>query len=400
MPESSREPVPGARRVVVGETNSGARAPGDALAPALSAGSACPAETTATNATTMHEEFDAFVAGVRDQVEGRLTVWLAARVAEARGRGDDIAIVADGIRQLTLRGGKRLRAVLLTAAYVACGGTRDWRGVEAVTLVGVALELFQTYLLAHDDLMDGDAIRRGGPSLPALMSASFEESRAGAMSILAGDMACAWAQRALLETALAPERVLRASRELAKVHEEVVAGQILDVVAASIDARAVEAMHALKTASYSVRGPVVMGAHLAGATDEQVAALESFAEPLGVAFQLRDDVLGTFGDEATTGKPTGNDLREGKRTSLVVEALRDDRAAEGLGRVLGRKDANDDDVKMAMARIEGCGARGRIEIRIEQLADRARVALDRAPLTAGGRALLASAVGVLTERRR
>jgi geranylgeranyl diphosphate synthase, type I len=346
-----------------------------------------------------HEDFDSFVAGVRDQVEARLAVWLGARVAEASGRGDDIAIVADGIRQLTLRGGKRLRPVLLAAAYVACGGAWDGRGVEAVTLVGVALELFQTYLLAHDDLMDGDAIRRGGPSLPALMSASFEQGRAGAMSILAGDMACAWAQRALLETDLAPERVLRASRELAKVHEEVVAGQILDVVAASIDARAVEAMHALKTASYSVRGPVVMGAHLAGASDEQVAALTSFAEPLGVAFQLRDDVLGTFGDEATTGKPTGNDLREGKRNSLVVEALRDDRAAEGLGRVLGHKDANDDDVRMVMACIEGCGARDRIEDRIEQLADRARVALERAPLTAGGRALLAGAVGVLTERR-
>jgi geranylgeranyl diphosphate synthase type I len=341
-------------------------------------------------------DFDVFVAHVRQQVEARLGSWLDDRVAEARERGDAIAVVADGIRQLTVRGGKRLRPVLLAAAYVACGGDRS---AEAVTPVGVALELFQTYLLAHDDLMDGDAIRRGGPSLPALMRASFVDGRADAMSILAGDMACAWAQRAVLETELAPERVLRASRELAKVHDDVVAGQVLDVVAASNDAGAVEAMHALKTASYSVRGPVVMGAHLAGATGEQVTALASFGEPLGVAFQLRDDVLGTFGDAATTGKPTGSDLREGKRTSLVVEALRDPGAAGALDRVLGRRDASDEDVRTAMARIVASGARDRIEARIDQLAGRARAALDRASLTPGGRALLAAAVRALTERR-
>jgi geranylgeranyl diphosphate synthase type I len=352
---------------------------------------------TASTITPLDDDFDAFVAHVRERVEARLAVWLAVRVAEAQERGEQIGIVADAIRQLTLRGGKRFRAVLLAAAYDACDGAE--RGAEAVTLVGVALELFQTYLLTHDDLMDGDAIRRGGPSLPALMSASFTESRAGAMTILAGDMACAWAQRALLEADIAPDRMVRVARELANVHEDVVAGQVLDIVAGATDAGAVEAMHALKTASYSVRAPVVMGAHLAGASDEQLVPLASYAESLGVAFQLRDDLLGTFGDPATTGKPAGNDLREGKRTALVVDALRDERAAEGLRGVLGRRDASDDDVRGAVARIEACGSRDRIEDRIDHLAGHARSALDRAPLTARGRALLTRAVDVLTERR-
>jgi geranylgeranyl diphosphate synthase type I len=343
----------------------------------------------------MAEDLSFFVAGVRGQVEARLAVWLEERVARARAQGSDVAIVADGVRQLTLRGGKRLRAVLLAAAYVACGGT----AVEAVVPAGAALELFQTYLLVHDDFMDGDATRRGGPSLPALMSASFASCHAGAMSILAGDLACAWSQQALFETDLPAPRLLRASRELARVHEEVVAGQVLDVAAACSDPRAVEAMHALKTASYSVRGPVVMGAHLAGATEDQVVALASFAEPLGVAFQLRDDLLGTFGDPATTGKPAGNDLREGKRTALVVEALRDDGAAAALRDVLGRKDAPDEDIRAAVARIEGCGARARVEARIADLSARALEALGRASLTARGRALLEGAACALTERR-
>ncbi|HEY5148148.1 MAG TPA: polyprenyl synthetase family protein, partial [Polyangiaceae bacterium] len=165
--------------------------------------------------TPVAEEFDAFVAAVRERIEARLVVWLAARVAEVREHGDDVGVVAGGIRELTLRGGKRLRPVLLAAGYLACGGSEATRDAEAVTLAGVALELFQTYLLAHDDLMDGDLVRRGGPSLPALMRASFTESRASAMSILAGDLACSWSQRALFEAGLAPDRILRASRELA-----------------------------------------------------------------------------------------------------------------------------------------------------------------------------------------
>lgn len=344
----------------------------------------------------MPQEFGPLVSLVREQIEPRLATWLEARVGEARGRGEDVGIVADAVRQLALRGGKRLRAVLLAAGYEACGGEG---GSERVVPLGVALEVFQTYLLVHDDLMDGDDVRRGGPSLPALMRSSFPGGQAEAMSVLAGDLAAAWAQRAAFETDLEPARVVLAARELALVHEHVVEGQILDVGGAPRDAREVEAMHALKTASYSVRGPVVMGARLAGARDAQVAALVGFADPLGVAFQLRDDVLGTFGDAREMGKPAGNDLRGGKRTALVVDALRDAQASEALGRVLGRSDASDADVRAAVTRIEACGARARIEGRIAELAAQSREALGRAQLAPAGQSLLEGAIEALTERR-
>ncbi len=345
----------------------------------------------------MQEEFGWFVSRVREQVEPRLAKWLDVRVAEARGRGTDVGVVADAVRQLALRGGKRLRPALLAAAYEACGGEG---GIERVAPVAVALELFQTYLLVHDDLMDGDDVRRGGPSLPALMRAHFAKGQAEAMSVLAGDLAAAWAQRAVLEVEIEPQRVALAAREFALVHERVVQGQILDVTGAAADAGEVEAMHALKTSSYSVRGPVLMGARLAGAQDEAVlAALVAFADPLGVAFQLRDDVLGIFGDAAAMGKPSGNDLREGKRTALVVDALRDARASECLGRVLGRRDASDDDVRAAVVRIEAAGARARIEARIVELATQSRDALGRAQLAPAGRALLECAIEALTERQ-
>jgi geranylgeranyl diphosphate synthase, type I len=378
-PESTTtatEPGCQAERPVVGETHAAGPAGG-------------------RTAHEMHQDFAHFVARIRHQVEGRLSSWLDARVAEARGRGSEVGLVADGVRQLTMRGGKRLRAVLLAATYEACGGVG---GAEAVACAGAALELFQTYLLTHDDLIDGDEVRRGGPSLPARMREHFGAASASAMSILAGDLAGAWAQRLFLELELPPERVGRAALELARVHEDVIAGQVLDVRGAASDARAVEAMHALKTASYSVRGPVRIGARLAGASEDRIHALAAFAEPLGVAFQLRDDVLGLFGDPDTMGK-SSNDLREGKRTALVVEALRDGSAAAALDRVLGRRGASDADVREAVARIAGCGALGRIEARIAELAADARSALVGTGLAPGDRALLEPTIDALTERR-
>jgi len=186
---------------------------------------------------------------------------------------------------------------------------------------------------------------------------------------------------------------------MARVHEDVVVGQVLDVRGAATDARAVEAMHALKTASYSVRGPVLIGARLAGASEDLIQALAAFVEPLGVAFQLRDDVLGVFGDPSATGKPVSSDLREGKRTALIVEAMRDARAADALDRVLGRPGASEVEVREAAAWIEACGALRRIEARIAELTGDARAALARAALGPAGRALLDSSIDALTERR-
>ncbi|MGD0678059.1 MAG: polyprenyl synthetase family protein [Polyangiaceae bacterium] len=343
----------------------------------------------------MPREFESFVDHVRAQVERGLCTWLEVRVTEARARGADIGRVADAVRQLTLRGGKRLRPALLAAAYEACSGEG---GSAPVTLAGMALELLQTYLLAHDDWMDGDALRRGGPSLPAMMRASFSGAQADAMSVLAGDLASAWSHRALFEMALPPDRVLLASREFARVEEDVVEGQVLDVLGCSGDGPAVETMHSLKTASYTVRGPLTMGARLAGASDAQVSSLEAFGEPLGIAFQLRDDVLGVFGQVGATGKPAGNDLRAGKRSAVTVDALAAGLSAD-LVPVLGRASASDDDVQRVVQRLEARGVRARIEARIEVLVRDAHAALERASLTATGRALLADAIHILTQRR-
>jgi geranylgeranyl diphosphate synthase type I len=340
--------------------------------------------------------FEEFVSHVRAHVDARLAWWLERRVANARTRGADVGTVADAVRQLVLRGGKRMRAVLLVAAYVACEGKGS---VEAVGPAAAALELLQAYLLAHDDWMDGDDLRRGGPSVPAMMRAHFG-SLGDAASVLAGDLAAAWALESMLELALPAERIVLAMRELGRVEEDVVHGQLLDVCGTARDVHGVEVTYALKTASYTVRSPILMGAYLAGAGDGQAAALSAFAEPLGIAFQFRDDLLGTFGDRRAMGKPAGSDLRRGKRTLLVVEAMREPKAREAIERVLGRRDATDDEIASAVALLEGSGARSRVEERIAALVRQSQSSLGEAHLTAYGATLLGQAIVMLTQRDR
>ena len=355
--------------------------------------------------TSDQARFQQFVADVRARTDSWLASWLAARVSEARNRGADVGAVADSIRQLVLRGGKRMRAVLLAAVYEGFDGEG---GAEAIVPAGAALELLQAYLLSHDDWMDGDDLRRGGPSVPAMMRARFGRpnpaapgpDRADAAAILAGDLASAWALGSLLELKVAPARVLRAMQELGRVEADVVQGQVLDVCASAGDRGDVEAGYALKTGSYTVCGPILMGARLAGASEDDVSALTAFAEPAGIAFQLRDDVLGTFGDAKNTGKSSGSDLRRGKRTAIVVDEMRDPRAVALLTPVLGRADATEAETEQAVAYLESSGARARVDERIATLVKQSLGELERVHLTARGRSLLAQALVALTTRDR
>ena len=336
--------------------------------------------------------FSDLVAEVRRAVEARLEVILADAVDAVRPCGADSVAAIEGLRSLCMRGGKRFRPVLIAAAHEACGGDH---ASEAVVLAGAAIELLQAYLLIHDDWMDGDEVRRGGPSVHAMLRASYGDAHQGdAAAILAGDFASALAQQALFAMTLAPERVIEAGRAFARIQREVIAGQLIDLRG---ELHQVESMHDLKTGSYTVRGPLSIGAILAGASAEQRAALDRFAAPLGIAFQLRDDLLGTFGDPRATGKPAGNDIRRGKRTALVAALAGDAEAALLMPRALGVVDASDADVAALVARMNVV-ARPIVEARLAELLAQAERELAEAPLVARGKAWLHGAVKALGER--
>ena len=343
-------------------------------------------------------EQDAFGELVRDvkrAVDARLGALAAERTAWARAIGPDVEAVTTALFDVATRGGKRVRPALVAAASIGCGGPRD----GAVLGAGVALEVLHAYLLVHDDWMDGDDVRRGGPSAHAALRERFGSRASGdACAVLAGDLGQAIAFVALASLDAPADRVRAAMVEVSRMLARVVAGQVLDVRGASQTRDEVEAMHRLKTSSYTTTSPLVLGAILAGASESVREGLRAAGEPMGVAFQLADDLLGTFGDPARTGKSARSDLRSGKRTALVAE-LEDDRAAQQLlPRVFGVADAPDEEVDALVARMVEGGAKARVERRIATLLEESRARVGRLGLSRDGESLVRGAIDALGKR--
>jgi geranylgeranyl diphosphate synthase type I len=345
-------------------------------------------------------DFSAFARSVKADVDARLDAFAKERIARAERAGEDVAFVAKALFDVATRGGKRVRPVMIAAGAIACGGEKNegfpLSGGEAALDAGVALEVLHAYLLVHDDWMDDDEVRRGGPSAHVVLRDRFASRQTGdACAILAGDFGQAFAFEAIAALPVPADRALAAVAEVSRMLADVVSGQILDVRGSATD---VEAMHRLKTSTYTTMTPVVLGAILAGASREVCEALRGAMDPLGVAFQLRDDWLGTFGDPEKTGKSARSDLRRGKKTALVVELERDRAAQQLLPRVLGVEDAPDEEVDALIAIATKGGAKARLEARITTLLDESRTKLDRIALTSEGKALLFGAIETIGAR--
>jgi geranylgeranyl diphosphate synthase type I len=332
---------------------------------------------------------------VRREVDARLQARFEEKIAEAESLGADVHAMMEALRDLTMRGGKRFRPALLFAAYHAV----DDDAPDAVAFeAGAALELLQTYFLVHDDWMDQDDVRRGGPAVHTMLARHHGSRRVGdAAGVLAGDYAAALALEMLADVDAAGERIARALSLFARIQQDAVCGQQLDLGGNADD---VETMHDLKSGSYTVRGPMLLGATLAGASEAVNARLLRFGRPLGVAFQLRDDLLGAFGDPAQTGKPRGSDVRSGKRTALFDEALSrvTPRERSWLVDTVSGRAASDEQIAQVEALYESCGARRAVERRLAQLVKKAVSALEGARLGKRGVAWLTAAAGALTAR--
>ncbi|WP_062295411.1 polyprenyl synthetase family protein [Demequina maris] len=315
----------------------------------------------------------------------RLLAWATASMAPA---GVAAADIADRLAASS-EGGKAFRGRLLLAAFDGCGGSDR----EAALELAAALELFQTAALLHDDVLDGSDTRRGRPAAHKVFEAQHRDAgwhgdaaaygRAGA--ILAGDVALVAAQRgATLAARRVGDVVADLFDEMAAL---VTAGQHLDmrVAVSPVDAlpgleRDIRTIMRSKTASYTAEFPLALGAAAAGASAATVSSLREAGLPLGAAFQLRDDVLGLTGTPERTGKPVGDDLREGKRTLLVWHAVTagDDAQRAAVLGVLGRADASADEIRAAIDAITASGALAAVEEQIAREAARARDALGAA----------------------
>ncbi|WP_245194621.1 polyprenyl synthetase family protein [Kitasatospora phosalacinea] len=323
--------------------------------------------------------------------------YLEHRVAlAAAADGIFAADVARRVADFTRSGGKRMRGQFLWWAMRACGREEDGPVGTALT-TAAALELLQTCALVQDDVMDGSATRRGRRALHADVAARYapEVGERGAAElgsaagVLAGDLALAWADDlAAAAREELPAHLRDQVRQVwSSLRTEMVAGQYADVHGQVTRSRApgrALRIAQLKSAMYSVERPVHLGAVLAGAAPEQVRELRRSGRCAGIAFQLRDDLDGVFGDPARTGKPSGDDIRAGKPTYLFAVAharavARHDRASSDvLERCLGDADLDDGALQEVREALVRTGARAAVQSRIERLSARSTEHLERA----------------------
>ena len=347
---------------------------------------------------------------LRARVQKALDDHLSMQAHRLEDVSPDLVTLMECITDL-LRGGKRLRP-----AFCYWG----WRGAgapdgEAVVAAAAALELFQAAALLHDDVMDGSDTRRGRPATHRRMASlhrgngwtgggeRFGESAA----ILAGDLCLSWSDEMLARSGLPHESLTRGREVFDLMRTQLMGGQFLDVLEQVLTeadgggtVERARRVIRFKSAKYSIEHPLLIGGALAGASPALMASYSAFGLPLGEAFQLRDDVLGVFGDPAETGKPAGDDLREGKRTVLVALALDAASPAEAAAvrRRLGDPRLDADGVETLREILIATGALDAVELMVTELVDESREALARSDVAEPARAVLAGLVHAATAR--
>ena len=374
---------------------------------------------------------------IRTQVGRALELFLERQRAVLAAIGDDLLPCLDAMEGL-LAGGKRLRPAFCYWGWRAGGGA----DCPEIYVAAASLELLQASALVHDDVMDASDTRRGRPALhrqfaslvaagvpgvselsraaqqPGAGDRSGTDARPGAAeqfgigaAILTGDMLLSWTDELYHASGLSPGVLSRGQPALNAMRTEVAAGQYLDLLsqaARSTSVRAALRVMTYKTAKYTIERPLQLGAALAaGATAAAEAAAmgveatcTDYGIPLGVAFQLRDDLLGVFGDPALTGKPVTGDISEGKRTVLVALARERATAAQTrvLDRHLGDRSLTTAGLAQVKAVLTDTGAAAECEALIGASVKEAVAALDGAPITADARAALAALAVTATDR--
>ena len=363
-----------------------------------------------------------------DLVQLRIDEFLAARSTDFETIAPELVRFTD-VATSFLSGGKRFRALFCYWGWQSASGVAQGfdplpddavsADLPGVVLTASALEVFHAAALVHDDIMDNSDTRRGAASAHKRLEAMHvdegwvgDPARFGqSAALLLGDLLLGWSDELFdAGTALLADRsAARAGRaEFARMRTEVTAGQYLDILEENAWTRQPESeslprahrVIVYKSAKYSVEAPLAIGAALGGASLQQLTALREFGLPLGVAYQLRDDLLGVFGDPAVTGKPAGDDLREGKRTVLIALARQklSSQARTLMDELLGDPELDDQQVGIMRSTLRECGAVDQVERIIDRNVAAAKDALKDAPLAASAREQLLELADTVTRR--
>lgn len=319
----------------------------------------------------------------------------AAIADDLRRRAEELPearFLIDEMWRLTAAGGKRLRPAFCYWGFRVAGGTHG----DSILRAAASLELLHTFAIVHDDIMDGADERRGEEAVHARHGVG--------VGILVGDLALVLADDAFMGAGFPPDATARAFAAYSRMRQEVIAGQYLDLAYASrsdITVEEARRVAVLKSGRYSIEEPLAIGAALAGAPDDFLGRLSAFGSPLGEAFQLRDDLLGTFGDRSHVGKPVDSDIIEGKRNVLYAyaAAATSGEANAFLRSRWGGELLTGDEVARLRGVLEESGARAATEALLEEQVAAARARLDDVGPGPEERAALEELIFLATARR-
>ena len=345
---------------------------------------------------------------VRDGVEIELTQFMRDQSAFLRSISAELEPVSAALSSFLLDSGKRLRPLFAYAGIVSAGGTLTPSTTKAIS----CLELLQACALIHDDLMDGSDTRRGKPSIHRhFESIHVQEELEGfapayglASAVLLGDLALVWSNQLLNTSGISSQELHRVLPIFDEMRVELMAGQFLDIheqTQKATDLSRSMKIARYKSGKYTIERPLHMGAVLAkDASPELLGALSDYGLPLGEAFQFRDDLLGVFGDPSITGKPTGDDLREGKRTVLIAmtDAKSTPAMREESRKYFGKNGIDEKGVSIMQELIASTGAKTQLELMIDELTDKAIEAIENPTIDSTARDLLNELALIATKR--
>jgi geranylgeranyl diphosphate synthase type I len=355
----------------------------------------------------VNSEPKATLKSVRSAVEEELSIFLNRESTYLNSISSDLSPVSDSLTSFLLDSGKRLRPLFAYAGFAAAGGNLE----KSATRAMAALELLQACALIHDDLMDGSDTRRGKPSIHRhFETVHVQEQLDGfapqyglSAAVLLGDLALVWSDQMLNTAGLTTEQYARVLPFYNEMRVELMAGQFLDIHEQTQKDTSVDRSMKIaryKSGKYTIERPLHLGAAMTISSKDVTDALSAYGLPLGEAFQLRDDLLGVFGDPSVTGKPAGDDLREGKRTVLI--AMTNERQSESqreaARKYFGKPDIDADGVAILQEIIESTGARAELEATIDRLTEESLAAAQSKVFTDDGKALLVELANIATKR--
>jgi geranylgeranyl diphosphate synthase type I len=344
---------------------------------------------------------------LREEINHALAQFIKDEERDLARIGSELDPVSEHLERFLLDSGKRLRPIFAYVGFLGAAKNPTPQMIAAFA----SLELVHVCALIHDDVMDGSDTRRGAPAIHKSfenlhksknLTGSAEQFGISA-AILLGDLALIWSDQMLHNAGLSDQQLINGLKIYDEMRVELMAGQYLDVYEQALASQSVE--RALKVArfksgKYTIERPLHFGAAIAGSHPSLEKLYSDYGIPLGEAFQLRDDLLGVFGDPTETGKPAGDDLREGKRTVLMALAMEkaDASAKKLFNDLLGKADLTNDQIKDLQDEIIKSGAVDQVEEMIAQFTKEALLALTHSGLSPIGKNLLTAMASIATKR--